>query len=202
MTKLPPVQDTNGTGHLPFLLVLFVRLPCNLSCFSTVRMDDFFFPSYHFCFQSFRLKDKTYVVRDIRLLWSQNAPLKIHWARDVTIEIRTQAKHFLIPTVFCFPTILKKRPIQKALLAGEQQKPTQGSNSSVIQPCQFKVVLRIQGGDAWLQMLARIQDVSEVQEHRTIAGISLWHMKENGTMVHAQSKLTKLGWFQPMPYEQ
>lgn len=53
MMELSLVQDTNGTGHLPFLLVLFVRLPCNLSCFSTVRMDDFFFPSYHFCFLSF-----------------------------------------------------------------------------------------------------------------------------------------------------
>lgn len=72
----------------------------------------------------------------------------------------------------------------------------------MIQPCQFKVVLRIQGGDSWLEMLAGIQDVSKVQEHRTVASISLWHMEENGTMVHAQSKLTKLGWFQPMPYEQ
>lgn len=51
-------------------------------------------------------------------------------------------------------------------------------------------------------MLATVKDVSKVQEHRTVAGISLWHMKENGTMVYTQSKLTKLGRFQSMSYEQ
>lgn len=100
MEEFSLLHNTNRTGNLPFLPVLLVRLSCNLGCFPTVRMDDFFFSTYNFSFQSFRLKDRTHVIRYIMWVQSQNDLQEIQRTRDITQGSGAKANISEIQTVF------------------------------------------------------------------------------------------------------
>lgn len=135
---------TNGTRHVPFLLVLFVGLPCNLSCFPTVWMDDFLFPTDNFSFQSFRLKDRTHTVRYFKLTTvtkssSQNTMSKRRHTRDE--ETGQTSSKFQQPS---FPHAHPRRDLFRNL---QWHYPTQGAHPSQGLSCvSLKQALRLARG--------------------------------------------------------